>query len=309
MGTRRLVLPNIRLLALICSALAGVGGCQMADERDGAEKSNAAAEVGRPAEPVRFRLSLAADWRWLRRDTPEAADPEFDDSAWESVGVPHSVSHEDAFDELSKTATLAIRDDGKFYWSGVVWYRRNVAVPSGWDGRRLFVEFEGVSQRADVWCNGRKLGTHFGSSAPFLVGITPHVRPGGKNTLAVQADNTNEACRGGAGRGVPGQRPAWGHPARGVAACDGRTVHPRQRLHLSEHMANVCSGDEFRAGGQAVRARAGDAGQLAESVHHPAVGLQRQRRQGRVLVPRGILAAPERGVAQSVSAVRSAGTS
>ena len=67
-----------------------------------------------------------------------------------------------------------------------VWYRRTFTVPSSWSGRRTLLHFGAVTQQADVWVNGIKVGQHTGGYDSFSFDITPHLQ-GGANELIVKA--------------------------------------------------------------------------------------------------------------------------
>jgi beta-mannosidase len=71
-------------------------------------------------------------------------------------------------------------------YHGVAWYR--VTLPDVPRDRRTFVEFESVDYTADVWCNGRCVGSHEGPSTSFDVELTPYVRDG-VNVLHVRVDS------------------------------------------------------------------------------------------------------------------------
>ncbi len=174
----------------------------------------------------RVRERFNAGWRFLRADAPGAEQPAFDDGGWEAVGLPHTVNHRDVFDQLARKATLALFDTGSNYWCGVVWYRRAFRVPDAFAARKLCVEFEGVSQVADVWLNGQFLGQHKGSSVPFVFDLTPTVRFGGAtNVLAVRVDNTNAGCRG-----IPGAMFWTGDRFGGIVR--DVWLHVTDRLHV-----------------------------------------------------------------------------
>jgi len=64
-------------------------------------------------------------------------------------------------------------------------YRTTFALPEGWQGRRIFIVFEGVDSAFYLWINGQQVGYSQGSRLPAEFGITHHVRPG-RNTLAVR---------------------------------------------------------------------------------------------------------------------------
>lgn len=75
-----------------------------------------------------------------------------------------------------------------YYYEGTVWYRKKFALDALTDGERAFVHFGAVNYRADVYLNGRKLGTHFGGFTPFSFEATEHLSEE-NNSLVVRVDN------------------------------------------------------------------------------------------------------------------------
>ncbi|NUR48337.1 MAG: hypothetical protein HOV71_09410 [Hamadaea sp.] len=70
------------------------------------------------------------------------------------------------------------------------WYRRHFTLPSQYAGRRIAVEFQGVSKVADVYVNGTLVGQHKGAYTSFTYDITPYVSVGGAdNVIAVKVDS------------------------------------------------------------------------------------------------------------------------
>jgi beta-galactosidase len=144
--------------------------------------------------------SLDADWRFYQGDAPGADAPEFDDSAWRPLDVPHDWSIEGAYDRDAPTGR-----GGGYRPAGVGWYRKHFKLPAEDEGRRASIEFDGVMAHSDVWINGVKLGHRPFGYASFRYDMTPHVRFGddADNVLAVRADNTRQpASRWYAGAGV-----------------------------------------------------------------------------------------------------------
>ncbi len=64
-------------------------------------------------------------------------------------------------------------------------YRHEFSIPDSWDGRRIFIHFEGGTNSMYVWVNGQKVGYTQNSKSPAEFDITDYVRKG-KNTLACQ---------------------------------------------------------------------------------------------------------------------------
>ncbi len=65
-------------------------------------------------------------------------------------------------------------------------YVRSFEVPRAWDGRRIYLSFDGVDAASFVWVNGKKVGYSNNSRNVAEFDITPFVHPGPDNTLAVE---------------------------------------------------------------------------------------------------------------------------
>jgi beta-galactosidase len=63
------------------------------------------------------------------------------------------------------------------------WLRREFSVPSGWQGKRILLHFEGIFGHAQLLVNGRQVGEHFQNSLPWEVDVTDFVKPDQPNTL------------------------------------------------------------------------------------------------------------------------------
>ncbi len=64
-------------------------------------------------------------------------------------------------------------------------YRRNFEVPANWDGRRIFLTFDGVDAGFFLWVNGNKVGYSVNSRNAAEFDITKYVKPG-NNMVAVE---------------------------------------------------------------------------------------------------------------------------
>ena len=129
-------------------------------------------------------LNLNQGWRFYRVDKPlpqEAfSTSTFPDTRWERVNVPHTVRLEPE------------NASGTTNFQGVAWYRRHFTAEETWKGEKIFVEFEGAMQVADVWFNGKHLLTHYGGYLPFTVDLTDLVQYGkADNVIALRLDNSD----------------------------------------------------------------------------------------------------------------------
>ncbi len=68
-----------------------------------------------------------------------------------------------------------------------VWYRRQVAIPGDWTGRKVLLHFQAVDYDATVWVNGVEVGRHRGGFTPFTCDLAGVALPGGPATIVVRA--------------------------------------------------------------------------------------------------------------------------
>ena len=126
---------------------------------------------------------LDSGWRFMQGDPAglsgqamSPADPNWIDSSWQAVSIPHCWGWEEA--QL-----------GKDFYRGPGWYRRELNVtPEA--GKRYFLRFEAASLVADVYLNGKLLGEHRGGFGAFCFEVTKQLSETGTNLLAVRVDNT-----------------------------------------------------------------------------------------------------------------------
>jgi beta-galactosidase len=109
------------------------------------------------------------------------ARPDFDDSAWRTVHLPHDFVVEGTFDEH------ADRNHGYLPVSDA-WYRKTLKLPAKDKGKSLWLDFDGVYRDSRVWLNGHYLGRHHSGYTSFRYDITKAAHYGGKNVLAVYVD-------------------------------------------------------------------------------------------------------------------------
>lgn len=84
-------------------------------------------------------------------------------------------------------------------------YVKTFTAPKTWKEKKVFIEFEGARQAAEVWLNGHRLGLHENGVMAFGFDLTPYIRVGKENRLEVLTDN------------------AWNYKERGVST-EGETT-------------------------------------------------------------------------------------
>lgn len=144
-------------------------------------------------------VSLDDDWRFVRyglqADGTRVEEPEgmfevdADDSAWEKLDVPHDFAIQGPFRmDLSGNT-------GRLPYQGIGWYRKTFKVDEADRGKRFYVDFDGVMAYAKVWLNGIKVGERPYGYISFRVDLTPALRWGEENVVAVRLNTEKLGSR------------------------------------------------------------------------------------------------------------------
>lgn len=134
-----------------------------------------------PADKGRVVLPINRRWRYSPTVTAAAHEREFDDSGFARITVPHTNIR------LPRHSF----DDKDYEFVSI--YRRRFRLPAAAQGRRVFVDFEGVMTASTVWLNGARLGEYKGGFTPFSFELTGHIDWDHDNVLAVEVDSTERA--------------------------------------------------------------------------------------------------------------------
>lgn len=132
----------------------------------------------------RVTTSLAADWRFIQADPAGAEKPELNDSGWTRVSTPHDWAIAGPFDPSARAGGA-----NGFLPTGVGWYRKTLNIRPT-QGRRYFVEFDGIMEHSQVWVNGKLVGERPMGYVSLRYDITPYLRAQGANVIAVRADTS-----------------------------------------------------------------------------------------------------------------------
>ncbi len=166
-------------------ALEALGGFEQALAENEATREKDPEELARRhREGLEERtVALRRDDRGFEGDRPAWASPSFDDSSWESMELPTSWEH----------AGLPDLD-------GVVWFRRELKLPEGWQGQDLTLNLGPIDDEDDTWFGGVRLGGGSKWNAPRRYTVPGSQVQAGVNVVAVRVVD---------GRGDGG---IWGRP-------------------------------------------------------------------------------------------------
>ncbi|MFH1006808.1 MAG: sugar-binding domain-containing protein, partial [Candidatus Latescibacterota bacterium] len=137
---------------------------------------------------------LSGTWKFCYAPNPASAPPDFhlndfDDGAWVPISVPGNWQMQGYDKPIYVNVQYPFPSDDPprvpHEDNPTGSYRRAFSIPEAWDGRRVFVLFEGVDSAFDLWVNGKHVGYSQGSRLPAEFDLTPLVHPG-ENTIAVR---------------------------------------------------------------------------------------------------------------------------
>jgi beta-galactosidase len=148
------------------------------------------------------KLSLDRGWRFHEGDIPfpeikghgnsynnakagkawGAAAPEFDDSQWRVLDLPHDWAVEQPFDQNANLSQ-------GYRARGFGWYRRSFKLDPADRGKALELQFDGIATHATVWLNGTLVHRNWCGYTSFQIDLTPFANFGDKpNHLVIRVD-------------------------------------------------------------------------------------------------------------------------
>ena len=169
----------------------------------------------KPAEPTdavhaaRETASFDRNWKFHLGDETGADKPDFDDSTWRTLDIPHDwmiegvpgadpSAMEGPFDRNSPGG-----GNSAFLNGGVGWYRKTFTLPSASEDMRVIILFDGAYMNSQVWLNGKLLGKRPYGYSSFYYDLTADAHFGEqKNVLAVRLDVEQPCSRWYSGAGL-----------------------------------------------------------------------------------------------------------
>ncbi|MBO4606985.1 MAG: discoidin domain-containing protein [Prevotella sp.] len=159
-----------------------------------------------------YYMSLDGKWKfnWVKTPTslnPETCAKDYNDAAWTDIDVPSSwqvwgINHGKSWDKPlycnvaypfsfnENTYSVMANRPSWFTYNNsmpnpVGTYRKTFTVPDSWEGRDVYVRFNGVGHGYYLWINGERIGYSEDSYLPSEFNITSYLNKG-ENTIALQ---------------------------------------------------------------------------------------------------------------------------
>ena len=126
------------------------------------------------------------DWKFVLNDVNDGQNVELDDSRWQQVNIPHDWSVKG---QLSPT----LASSTGYLPGGIGWYRKTMDIPAEKKGQKVYLYFEGVYNRSEVFLNGESMGKRPNGYISFMFDATPYIKYGEESVLAVRVDHSQSA--------------------------------------------------------------------------------------------------------------------
>src|SRR5580698_6011967 len=149
--------------------------------------------AGRAASPdATQQVQLTTGWELqdaarVSESGKAISQKNYKDTGWWSATVPGTVLTslvndgiypEPLFGENNQNIPDSLSHDS---W----WYRANFVVPQSFEGKHVWLNFDGINYTAEIWINGSFIGTIRGAFARGIFDVTTNVAVGKSATLAV----------------------------------------------------------------------------------------------------------------------------
>ena len=134
--------------------------------------------------------SLNGQWKfhWVKRPAERPTDfyrTDFNDSAWPTIPVPANWEREGYGVAIYTNSKYPFHPDSRptppelpADNNPVGSYRHTFSVPTDWNGREIYLRFDGVSSAYYLWVNGQMVGYSEGSRTPAEFDVTKFVHAG-----------------------------------------------------------------------------------------------------------------------------------
>jgi len=179
------------------------------------------------------RQNFDSNWRFFFGDDSLARYPEYDDSKWRKLDLPHDWSIEGTFDEKASSTT----NEGALP-TGIGWYRKSFTLPVSSKGKNTCIDFDGIYKNSEVWINGHYLGKRPNGYISFRYDLTSYLNYARPNVIAVKVDNSEQPnSRWYSGSGI--YRNVWLVTAGKIHLGHWATFITTPKINQTEALVNV----------------------------------------------------------------------
>ncbi|MFA6702962.1 MAG: sugar-binding domain-containing protein, partial [Dysgonamonadaceae bacterium] len=125
-------------------------------------------------------------WKFILQDVKNAEGVDFNDNNWQRIDLPHDWS-------VKQQLNSSLASCMGYLPGGIGWYRKSIQIPEEKKDEKVYLYFEGVYNRSDVYVNGHLLGNRPNGYISFMYDATPYINYGEENVIAVRVDHSRDA--------------------------------------------------------------------------------------------------------------------
>ena len=149
-----------------------------------------------------LRVMLNGQWQfhWVPKPEDRPIDfykTSYDASSWKTIPVPSCMEMQGYGTPIYTNVTYPFKNLPPFIKgqdgytvvnepNAVGSYRRTITVPASWDGREIYLHFNGIYSAAYVWVNGQKVGYTQAPNVDAEFDVTKYIKPGIENLVCVE---------------------------------------------------------------------------------------------------------------------------
>ena len=117
-------------------------------------------------------LSFSKDWKFVLGDS-------WCEETASEVCLPHTVA-------LTPEISSGCRN-----YQGKCIYEKTLFIPSEYEGKKVWIEFEGAMGVSELFIGGEKVAEHLSGYIPFVCDVGAFLRYGEENVLRITLDNSD----------------------------------------------------------------------------------------------------------------------
>ena len=129
---------------------------------------------------------INSNWKFILQDHIDFKSKLYDDSKWDEINIPHDWSIKQ---QLSPTLASATG----YLPGGIAWYRKTIDIPIEKKGEKVYLYFEGIYNRSEVFINGKSLGKRPNGYISFAYDATNYIEYGQPNSISIRVDHSKSA--------------------------------------------------------------------------------------------------------------------
>ncbi|GLB49500.1 sugar-binding domain-containing protein [Neptunitalea lumnitzerae] len=126
------------------------------------------------------------NWKFKLEENENFTVSSINDTDWKSISLPHDWSVKEQLSPSLASCT-------GYLPGGIGWYTKQLLVPDTKKGEKVYLYFEGVYNRSEVFVNGTSIGKRPNGYISFAYDITPYVNFGTQNKITVKVDHSKYA--------------------------------------------------------------------------------------------------------------------